>query len=227
MKSLQDYEKFRRFAGWFLRNRRFQATRARLRTIEYLNAGCGPQIAFGFVNLDYRWVPGVDIVWDLDRPLPFPPARFRGIFAEHCLEHFDMPSLMEILREFHRVLQPGGRVRIVVPSLEIHARAYMAAIEQRGTCTTAKAAAVAAQTINEVFYAGHDTMKRSHWNNDGHHFIHDQATLSACLANVGFADVRPAEYGQGADPKLLIDQPDRAWESLYVEAAKPKTHASL
>ncbi|MBA4138075.1 MAG: hypothetical protein C0518_12230, partial [Opitutus sp.] len=127
MRALSDYQKIRRLAGWFLRNRHFQARRAPLASRDLLQIGCGPQIAPGFVNLDYRWVPGVDVVWDLLRPLPFPDGRFRGIFTEHCLEHFDEASLQRVLRQMHRVLAPGGRVRIVVPSLELHTQAYQAA----------------------------------------------------------------------------------------------------
>lgn len=215
MRSPQDYQKVRGFISWLLRNRGFQSARARLQPLEYLHAGCGPQIAAGFINLDYRWVPGVDVVWDLTRPLPFPAGRFQGIFTEHCLEHFDETDLPAILRELHRVLKPGGRIRIVVPSVEIHARRYLTAHDQSA------GSAEPAQIINRVFYSGHNWMKRSHWNNDGHHFMHDAASLGACLQAVGFAEIRPATFGQGGDPHLLIDRHDREWESLYLEATKP------
>lgn len=213
MKSLQDYQKVRRLIGWLLRNRRFQATRTSLAPCEYLQVGCGPQVAPGFVNLDYRWVPGVDVVWDLARPLPFPAGRFQGIFTEHCLEHFHEAELVRLLAEMFRVLRPGGRVRIVVPSLEIHARRYLAA----HTDTDAEPARV----INRVFYSGHDWMQGSRWVNDGHHFIHDYASLSARLRAAGFDGIARTTHGEGTDPRLLLDRADRAWESLYLEATKP------
>lgn len=217
MRPLLDYQKTRLLAGWLLRNRAFQSRRTRLAPLEYLQAGCGPQIAGGFINLDYRWVPGVDVVWDLTRTLPFPANRFQGIFTEHCLEHFDETELQSILREFHRVLKPAGRLRIVVPSLEIHARRYLAALDQPAGSNGP------AMMFNRVFYSGHDWMKRSHWNNDGHHFMHDSASLGSCLQAAGFNGISPAAFGEGVDSKLLIDQPDRAWESLYMEATKPPT----
>jgi hypothetical protein len=34
----------------------------------------------------------------------------------------------------------------------------------------------------------------------------------------GFIEVERRAFGDGADPKLLRDEPDRAVESLYVEA---------
>ena len=217
MRRLQDYQKIRVAIAWIRRNQRWQARRAHLQSKAYLHAGCGPQIAAGFVNLDYRWVPGVDVVWDLARPLPFPAGRFQGIFTEHCLEHFDETGLQAILGEFLRVLRPGGRIRIVVPSLEIHARRYLAALGR----PAGEDAVSPARAINRVFYSGHDWMKRSHWNNDGHHFMHDAASLDSCLQSAGFHEIRPVSFGQGADPRLLIDRQDRAWESLYMEACKP------
>jgi predicted SAM-dependent methyltransferase len=153
MKPLQDYQKTRSLVGWLLRNRRFQSTRPHLASREYLQVGCGPQIATGFLNLDYRWVPGVDVVWDLMNPLPFPSNRFSGIFTEHCLEHFDEASLRKTLGELFRILRPSGRLRVVVPCLEAHARLYLE--------TASPSDATPANRINRVFYSGHDWMQRS------------------------------------------------------------------
>jgi predicted SAM-dependent methyltransferase len=212
-RKLHSYQKVRQVIGTLLRNRRFQARDAKLAGRDYLNIGCGPFLTSGFVNLDYRWVPGIDVVWDLRRPLPFRNDRFSGAFCEHCLEHFDEPELREILTEFHRVLRPGGRLRLVVPSLEIHVRAYL-------TAQTATESPAAAREINRVFYDGHRTMRHSHWINDGHHFIHDFATLADALRRTGFVTVEKKSFQHGADPHLLIDQAERECESLYVEALK-------
>lgn len=220
MRPLGDYQKIRVLVGLLLRNRRFQARRVS-RQSAYLNAGCGPKLAAGFVNLDYRWVPGVDVVWDLRRPLPFPDHRFRGAYSEHCIEHFDETALQELLGEFYRVLQPGGRLRLVVPSLEIHARAYVAALEQGIRTGRDGEDDTAAQAINRVFYEGHARMKSTHWVHDGHHFVHDLASLGRQLRAAGFVAIARAACQVGSDPMLLIDQEERRGESLYVEAVKP------
>jgi len=212
MRPLQDYHKVRSLVSWLLRNRAFQSSKPRLESRQYLQIGCGPQIASGFVNLDYRWVPGVDVVWDLNRSLPFPPNRFQGIFTEHCMEHFNEGNLRSVLLEMYRVLRPGGRVRIVVPSLEIHARRYLD--------TRSDSDAGPAIRLNQAFYSGHDNMGLSRWTHDGHHFMHDFATLANQLQYVGFDEIAAASFNGGGDPFLLIDRADRAWESLYVEGVK-------
>lgn len=212
MRPWHNYQKVRSFISWWFRNRSAQASRVALANRDYLQIGCGPQIAPGYVNLDYRWVPGIDIVWDINRKLPFPSERFIGVFSEHCLEHFPDSTLRFVLSEIHRVVRPGGRVRIVVPSLEIHAQRYLATRDGNDESP--------AVTINQVFYSGHDWMSRSRWLNDGHQFVHDFVTLSNRLYAAGFKTVTNESFGHGADQRLLIDRADRAWESLYVEAVK-------
>jgi SAM-dependent methyltransferase len=80
-----------------------------------LNLGCGTDIRPGWVNLDSSGqIPGVDIVHDLNSPsLPFTDGSFSLILAQDVLEHLDEP--VTALRELHRILRPGGRLKIRVP----------------------------------------------------------------------------------------------------------------
>ncbi|NCA26494.1 MAG: methyltransferase domain-containing protein [Methylophilaceae bacterium] len=218
MRPIITYQKAQRLLGAFLRNRRFQAKAKNLKKRRLLELGCGPNPKKEFVNLDYRWRPGVDIVWDLLKPLPFPDHRFAGIFTEHCLEHFDLNQLERIVSEVYRILQPSGVVRIIVPDLALYVKAYSNRksgqtgdnIENLGTSLA----------INRVFYSGHDWMSVSRWINDGHHFIHDFDSLSGILKKTGFSEIEQCSFGQGKYEALLVDSPDRVWESLYVEAVK-------
>jgi len=53
---------------------------------------------------------------DLSR---FADATFEEIYASHVLEHFAYKDeLAQVLREWHRVLKPGGRLYISVPDLD-------------------------------------------------------------------------------------------------------------
>lgn len=80
---------------------------------ERLNLGCGTDIRPGFVNLDVSPLPGVDVAHDLDvLPLPFDDGRFTEIICQDVLEHV---ALVDVLRELHRILTPGGRLRMRSP----------------------------------------------------------------------------------------------------------------
>ena len=79
-----------------------------------LNLGCGHDVKPGWVNLDIAPLDGVDVVHDLDdHPLPFDDESFDYIECIDILEHVD--DLPDVMRELHRILAPGGRLRIHVP----------------------------------------------------------------------------------------------------------------
>lgn len=79
-----------------------------------LNLGCGMNHRVGYVNLDAVKLPGVDIVHDLSKtPYPFKDNQFEEILCQHLLEHLD--NFEGAMKEIHRILKPGGIVKITVP----------------------------------------------------------------------------------------------------------------
>jgi len=68
----------------------------------------------GVVNVDIIASPGIDEIVDLNKfPWKWKDNSVDGIHASHILEHFlDHETF---LRECHRILKPGGFLRIIVP----------------------------------------------------------------------------------------------------------------
>ncbi len=65
-------------------------------------------------NLEHCRQLGLRImVADLNRKLPFPSVSFPAILCSHVLEHVDAP--IELLRECHRILRPGGLLVLGLP----------------------------------------------------------------------------------------------------------------
>jgi SAM-dependent methyltransferase len=52
-------------------------------------------------------------VADASRPLPFPDAFFDALFCNDSINH--LPGRLEILRDWYRVLRPGGRLLFTDP----------------------------------------------------------------------------------------------------------------
>src|SRR6266576_2582182 len=78
-----------------------------------INLVCGTNILKGWINLDCVALAGVDVVHDLNvLPLPFENECASEILCEDVLEHL---NYIPLLKECHRILPPGGRVRIEVP----------------------------------------------------------------------------------------------------------------
>jgi len=68
----------------------------------------------------------VDHVGDARDLSRFPTDTFDEIYASHVVEHFDYVGELELtLREWNRVLVPGGRVGISVPDLDILAAIFV------------------------------------------------------------------------------------------------------
>lgn len=79
-----------------------------------LNLGCGGDIKKGYINLDMRKAPGVDIVHDLNKfPYPFEDNEFDEIVAYNILEHVD--NMLKTMEELHRILKQGGKLDIITP----------------------------------------------------------------------------------------------------------------
>jgi predicted SAM-dependent methyltransferase len=69
---------------------------------------------------DVRAGPHVDFVGDCTDLSRFASGTVAEIYASHVLEHLGyLDELPRTLREFHRVLMPGGRLRASVPDLGI------------------------------------------------------------------------------------------------------------
>lgn len=79
-----------------------------------MNLGCGEDRKEGYVNVDWQSSVQPDVVHDLNSlPYPFADGSFDEIFASHILEHLDRP--FAVMKEFHRLLAPGGKLIIKVP----------------------------------------------------------------------------------------------------------------
>jgi predicted SAM-dependent methyltransferase len=57
---------------------------------------------------------------------PIPDSSVWCIYSSHAFKHFTYKESRTVARECHRVLRPGGVLRIVVPDLGILVRDYLA-----------------------------------------------------------------------------------------------------
>lgn len=88
-----------------------------------LNLGCGWR-NFGeeWVHVDggdYKHLNYHDIT-----NLKFKDNTVDLIYASHVLEYFDINEVKKLLREWRRVLKPGGVLRIAVPDFEVMTQLY-------------------------------------------------------------------------------------------------------
>lgn len=146
-----------------------------------LNLGCRTRAIDGWVNFDCDPHPGVDLVGDVSDLSRFADNSIPEIMASHIFEHFPIPQAPAVLKEWHRVLEPGGKLYIAVPDFE-------RAVELYGV-----------MGLN-------DWIVRLLWGDQEyktafHYAAYDEARLSKFLADAGFVDSFRVEEFPIGDPE--------------------------
>lgn len=79
-----------------------------------INFGCGEKSYGDYVNIDKMKLPGVNLVWDLEKtPLPFKTDSISEIKCEHILEHIN--NFMPLVDEMWRICKKGAVIYVYVP----------------------------------------------------------------------------------------------------------------
>lgn len=79
----------------------------------------GTKRSDGWEVLNTSLAPWVDHVGNANDLSRFADGTFLEIYASHVVEHLDYKfELMETLKEWYRVLEPGGRIMVSVPDLD-------------------------------------------------------------------------------------------------------------
>jgi len=81
--------------------------------------------AEGWKTLDIQAGPGVDYVGDCSALSQFASASIETIYASHVLEHISFRQIEKVLKEWRRVLQPGGTLMVAVPDMDAICRLYV------------------------------------------------------------------------------------------------------
>lgn len=172
-----------------------------------VNLGCGKDYRADYVNVDVNLFFKRDMWLDLRNPLPFPDASVDGVFTSHVLEHFPLDETAHIVRECHRVLKPGGVIRVVVPDVAPAVQAYL-----RGD--------------REYFHGSGESLGRlfsDHvLDNSNHRLLMDYSFVEELLRDAGFREIRRCEYAKGTQPlsQKMAELDNRPEISLYAEAVR-------
>lgn len=184
-----------------------------------LQIGTGPLTLPGWLNTD---LISADVYLDIARPLPLPDASFAYVFGEHLIEHIPEDRGLQLFRELHRILRPGGVLRLTTPDLRKIISIYEDRNEVVGRdeyagflgAQTGKTYVRGAQIFNDYLRL---------W---GHRYVYDEEDISAKLLECGFASVERQETGESRHEALRglerhggADWVNRA-EAMCIEATR-------
>jgi predicted SAM-dependent methyltransferase len=91
-----------------------------------LHLGCGNINHPAFINIDGFPAKHIHYVTRIDKLSQFPDDSVDLVYACHCLEHFSHRQLINILKEWRRVLKKGGILRVSVPDFNSMVELYLA-----------------------------------------------------------------------------------------------------
>ena len=103
-------------------------------TVTRLNLGCGDKILRGYINVDVvesRSGLKPDVICDLHKLTPFEDDSVDEILSVHVVEHFWRWEVVDVLKEWVRVLKPGGVMILECPNLLTAASELLADPESR------------------------------------------------------------------------------------------------
>jgi len=196
--------------------------------------GAGPARHEGWLSTDVAPV-GDAVYLDVTRRFPIPDAVVARYHCEHMVEHIGWYAALDMAKEMHRTLRPGGIARIATPDLGRIAALLEARDERAQTYVDEANRVWATQPDARV----NDSMPVPYRNRPafvlnrlfygwGHRFVFDRETLADLLEIAGFARLRWCTVGQSDDPELCgleshgtrIAETINAFETMVVEAVK-------
>ena len=175
-----------------------------------LHLGCGTKRIEGYINIDSRSTPAVDMVADIRNLEGFQEGTIDVIYVCHVLEHFSRWAHAKVLERWFRLLKPSGTLRIAVPDFEKVVAHYLKFGEVR--------------KLSGILYGRQDYPENNHC------WCWDFRELTKDLQEAGFADIERYDwrktdhshiddYSQAYLPHM--DKENGMLMSLNVEGSKP------
>ncbi|WP_265943735.1 class I SAM-dependent methyltransferase [Dechloromonas sp. A34] len=139
-----------------------------------LHLGCGKRHIPGFVHIDAIDYSHVDHVATIDNLSFIGDSSVDVIYNCHVLEHFKRRDVGRVLKEWYRVLKPGGTLRISVPDFAQLCEVY----QKFGRL----------DLVIGPLFGRQDYLYNIHYN------AFDQAALTQQLEDAGFVNVRRYDW---------------------------------
>jgi predicted SAM-dependent methyltransferase len=178
-------------------------------SLKRLNWGCGGAGVPGWINSDRRQGPGIDLCGDIREGLPLAADTVDYAVSIHALQEVPFPELIPVLRELHRVLKPGGVLRLGLPDLDQGLQAYLRRDRDYFLVPDTDATSLGGKFIVHMLWYSHSRI------------LFTADFIEELLRKAGFQEVSPCHCHQtGSAHPGIVELDNRAAETLYVEAVK-------
>ncbi len=163
-----------------------------------IHLGCGYINHPDFINVDLRPHLHVHHLSGVEN-LDFFEDNFADlIYISHCLEHISFLKTVTVLKEWYRVLKPGGTLRISVPDFDVTVQMYL-------------------DNNREMNLILSQLMGGQNYAHNYHYACFNFESLSEALKEAGFHTIQKWQYGSTEYTSL----PDYSGSELTI---KDKTY---
>ena len=146
-----------------------------------LHLGCWHRNIPGFINVDLCDMEHIDIKANINDLSMIENDSVSLIYSSHSFEYFDRVEAEDVLREWRRVLNPGGLLRVAVPDFDSLLKVYK-------------------ETNNDIekilgpLYGRMEIKKPLATEKMYHKTIYNFASLEKLLIKSGFKDVKRYDW---------------------------------
>ncbi len=164
-----------------------------------LHLGAGPNVLDGWFNTDASPIDKRVFYVDASRSLPVDDQTFDYLFSEHLIEHLTYMDALSMLKECHRILRPGGRIRIATPDIDkiIQLRVTEKSdLQQRYVKWHIDTFFPEVGVYDDIFVINNA------FSGFGHKFLYDENTLRTFMIKAGFSKIVRCDPGQSDDDNL-------------------------
>lgn len=172
-------------------------------SVRKLQIGAGGAKGFpDWLNTDIE--PQADEAYlDATKPFPIPSGVLTYVFSEHVFEHLSYHDGSAMLRECHRTLAPGGKIRIATPNLLSLIRLFQKSKtdEMRNYISGKLKAPYWTETLPQTV-SPECVILNYELKSFGHQFVYDPQTLRESLERAGFQAIKEFAAGESDDPQL-------------------------
>ncbi len=169
--------------------------------------------------------PKATVLGDVVKGLPVEQGSVTGAYGSHVLEHLALDDFRVALLNVLDILEPGGRLRLIVPDMRARVERYLESAKS--------------DDADAVHFLLDDTCLglrsrpktivsriRSLFGHNQHFWMWDKAAMVRELETAGFVKIRACVAGDCVDPAFLaVEDPARFVDNgiieLAIEAVKP------
>ncbi len=204
---------------------------------EYINYGCGYSAPNQWRNFDasptlrFERIPIIGKIYTKNSSrfpenvefgnivdgLSIPDESCQGIYCSHILEHLSLEDCRFALKNTYKILKSQGYFRLVMPDLEYSINKYISDPSSDASLHFLKETSLGKERRRHGL-AGFIL----EWlGNSQHLWLWDYRSIAQELADIGFVNIRRAQFGDASDPMFKEVEDEGRWiNCLGVECTK-------